>query len=48
MREKVCAEPGTGQCRASVLGVWAILFLAVTIVGASLLLGKKMGALFRV
>ena len=39
---------GTGKYVASALGVWAMVFLAVTIVGSSLLLGKKMGALFRV
>lgn len=39
---------GTGQYVASALGVWAMLFLAVTIIGCSFLLGKKMGALFRV
>jgi iron(III) transport system permease protein len=39
---------GTGKYVASALGVWAMIFLAVTIVGSSLLLGKKMGALFRV
>jgi iron(III) transport system permease protein len=39
---------GTGQYIASALGVWAMLFLAVTILGASLLLGKKLGAVFRV
>ena len=39
---------GTGKYLASALGVWAMVFLAVTIIGASLLLGKKMGALFRV
>lgn len=39
---------GTGQYVASALGVWAMLFLAITIVGCSILLGKKMGALFRV
>ena len=38
---------GTGQYIASALGVWAMVFLAVTILGASLILGKKMGALFR-
>ena len=38
---------GTGQYVASALGVWAMLFLAVTLVACSLLLGKKMGALFR-
>jgi iron(III) transport system permease protein len=39
---------GTGKYLASALGVWAMCFLAVTIIGASLLLGKKLGALFRV
>jgi iron(III) transport system permease protein len=38
---------GTGKYIACALGVWAMLFLAVTIAGSSLLLGKKMGALFR-
>jgi iron(III) transport system permease protein len=39
---------GTGKYIAAALGVWAMLFLAVTLVGSSLMLGKKMGALFRV
>ena len=39
---------GTGQYVASALGVWAMLFLAVTLIGCSVLLGKKMGALFRI
>ena len=39
---------GTGQYIASALGVWAMAFLAITIIGASLILGKKLGALFRV
>ncbi len=39
---------GTGKYIAAALGVWAMVFLAVTILGASLILGKKMGALFRV
>lgn len=39
---------GTGRYLASALGVWAMLFLTVTIAGVSVLLGKKMGALFRV
>lgn len=38
---------GTGRFIASALGVWAMLFLGVVIVGTSLLLGKKMGAVFR-
>lgn len=38
---------GTGRAVASALGVWAMVFLGVTILGASLLLGKRLGALFR-
>ncbi len=38
---------GTGPNLASALGVWAMMFLAVTIVGAGLVLGKKLGVLFR-
>jgi iron(III) transport system permease protein len=32
---------------ASAMGVWGMALLAVTLVGASLLLGKKLGAIFR-
>lgn len=39
---------GTGPNLASALGVWAMVFLGVTIVGAGIILGKKLGALFRV
>ncbi len=39
---------GTGKFVASALGVWAMIFLAVTILGSSLVLGKKLGAIFRV
>lgn len=39
---------GEGRFIASALGVWAMAFLAVTILGASLILGKKLGAIFRV
>jgi iron(III) transport system permease protein len=39
---------GTGKYVASALGVWAMVFLGVTILGASLLLGKRLGAVFRV
>jgi iron(III) transport system permease protein len=39
---------GDGQFIASALGVWAMAFLAAVIVGASLLLGKRLGAIFRV
>jgi iron(III) transport system permease protein len=38
---------GVGQHLASALGVWAMGFLTVAIVGSSILLGKKLGALFR-
>ncbi|MEI6033508.1 MAG: iron ABC transporter permease [Verrucomicrobiae bacterium] len=39
---------GEGRFVASALGVWAMAFLAATIFAATLLLGKKLGALFRV
>jgi iron(III) transport system permease protein len=39
---------GDGKFIASALGVWAMLFLGVTIAGLSLFLGKKLGAIFRV
>ena len=39
---------GEGRFIACALGVWAMVFLALTILGASLLLGKKLGAIFRV
>lgn len=39
---------GEGRFIASALGVWAMAFLGVSIIGASLILGKKLGALFRV
>ena len=38
---------GEGRFIACALGVWAMVFLALTILGASLLLGKKLGAIFR-
>jgi len=38
---------GEGRFIASALGVWAMAFLAVCILGASLILGKKLGAIFR-
>ncbi len=38
---------GDGRFLASALGVWAMLFLAVTIVAANTLLGKRFGAIFR-
>jgi len=39
---------GDGKYIASALGVWAMAFLGITIVGMSILLGKKLGAIFRV
>jgi iron(III) transport system permease protein len=39
---------GTGAYVASALGVWAMVFLAVTIIGAGAILGRRLGALFRV
>lgn len=38
---------GDGPYIASALGVWAMVLLALTILGANQLLGKKMGAIFR-
>ncbi len=38
---------GDGQYIASALGAWAMAFLGVTIAGLSVVLGKKLGALFR-
>jgi iron(III) transport system permease protein len=37
----------TGEAVASALGVWAMLLLAAALVGASLLMGKRLGAIFR-
>jgi iron(III) transport system permease protein len=37
-----------GPFIASAMGVWGMALLAVTLVGASILLGKKMGSIFRV
>jgi iron(III) transport system permease protein len=39
---------GDGRFVASALGVWAMVFLALTILVAGRILGKRMGALFRV
>ncbi|GIK16755.1 MAG: ABC transporter permease [Planctomycetota bacterium] len=39
---------GEGKYVASSLGVWAMAFLTMTILAVSLLLGRKMGAIFRV
>ncbi len=39
---------GEGRYLAAALGVWAMVFLGITLFGASRVLGKKMGALFRI
>ena len=39
---------GDGPYIASALGVWAMVLLTLTIIAASLLMGKRLGALFRV
>ncbi len=38
---------GVGRYQAAALGLWAMGFLTIAIVGSSILLGKKLGALFR-
>jgi iron(III) transport system permease protein len=38
---------GDGPLMASALGVWAMIFLGVTLLGASMILGRKLGALFK-
>ncbi|MCH2155537.1 MAG: ABC transporter permease subunit, partial [Opitutales bacterium] len=39
---------GDGKFIASALGVWAMVLLALAIGGASVLLGRKLGAVFRI
>ena len=39
---------GNGQNLASALGVWSMVFLGITIVGAGIVLGRKLGSLFRI
>jgi iron(III) transport system permease protein len=39
---------GDGRFLAAALGVWAMVFLGLTIAVASKILGKRLGALFRV
>lgn len=38
---------GVGRHQAAALGLWAMGFLTIAIAGSSILLGKKLGALFR-
>ena len=39
---------GDGPYMASAMGVWGMALLTVTLVGASVLIGKKLGSIFRV
>ncbi len=39
---------GDGPYIASAMGVWAMVLLTVTLVGAGIMMGKKLGAIFRV
>ncbi|HZW09843.1 MAG TPA: iron ABC transporter permease [Phycisphaerales bacterium] len=39
---------GIGQYVASAMGVWGMALLTITLLGASLLLGRKLGSIFRV
>ena len=39
---------GDGEAIASAMGVWGMALLAATLFGASLLMGKRLGAIFRV
>lgn len=39
---------GDGPYIASAMGVWGMALLALTLIGASMILGRKMGAIFRV
>lgn len=39
---------GDGPFIASAMGVWAMMLLATTLIGASVLLGRKLGAIFRI
>ncbi|MFG0305246.1 MAG: ABC transporter permease [Phycisphaerales bacterium JB040] len=39
---------GDGPYIASAMGVWGMALLTVTLIGASMLLGKKLGSIFRV
>ena len=39
---------GDGPYIASAMGVWGMALLTVTLVGASVLMGRRLGAIFRV
>ncbi len=38
---------GNGEALAAALGVWAMVFLTVSLIGSSVIMGRKMGALFK-
>jgi iron(III) transport system permease protein len=38
---------GDGPYVASAMGVWGMVLLTLTLIGASMMLGKKLGAIFR-
>jgi iron(III) transport system permease protein len=40
-------DPAVAEAIASAVGVWAMGFLAATLLGASALMGKRLGAIFR-
>jgi iron(III) transport system permease protein len=42
------ARLGDGPAVASALGVWGMALLALTLVGASAMMGKRLGVMFRV
>ena len=39
---------GDGPYIASAMGVWGMALLAVTLMGAAMLMGRKLGAMFRI
>ena len=39
---------GDGSAIASAMGVWGMLLLGLTLAAASAMIGKRMGAIFRV
>jgi iron(III) transport system permease protein len=39
---------GDGQYIASAMGVWGMALLALTLISASVMMGKRLGAIFRV
>ncbi len=41
------ATLGDGPAQAAALGVWSMVFLSVTLIGAGVILGRRLGALFR-